>query len=147
MPLPVNSASNDPYQQMEAAFLRQLLSASGAFKASEIAGGHLRADMFVETLADAVATPGFRGCAFYNASSESGEDSVAREIGRLNRDWSRELLTDLAREAGAHDQVALTRQLMIIYDGTLVGARMAPDDQPTVTSRAMVAMLVDAATG
>jgi AcrR family transcriptional regulator len=99
-----------------------------------------------EALADAVGTPGFRGCAFYNASSESGEDSVAQEIGRLNRDWSRELLTDLAREAGAHDPVALTRQLMIIYDGTLVGARMAPDDQPTVTSRAMVAMLIDAAT-
>lgn len=99
-----------------------------------------------DALADAAGAPGFRGCAFYNATSESGADSVAREIGRLNRDWTRTLMTDLAREAGAADPVALTRQLMIIYDGVLVGARMAPDDEPTVTARSMVATLIDAAT-
>src|SRR3954453_23107865 len=89
--------------------------------------------------ADAIATPGFRGCAFYNASAESGEDSVAGEIGRLNRDWTRELLTDLARQAGAHDPEGRSAQLMILYDGTLVGARMEPEAQPAVTVRAMVA--------
>jgi len=99
-----------------------------------------------DALADAIATPGFRGCAFYNASAESGEDSVAREIGRLNREWTRELLTDLARRAGAHDPEGLTAQLMILYDGTLVGARMEPEAQPAVTVRAMVATLLDAAT-
>ena len=48
---------------MEAAILRQLLQASGAFKPSEVAGGQLRADMFIETLADAVAKGGGIGIA------------------------------------------------------------------------------------
>jgi len=51
------------YQQLEAAFLRQMLSASGAFKPSEVAGGQLRADMFIEALADAVAKGGGIGIA------------------------------------------------------------------------------------
>ena len=50
-------------QQMEAAILRQLLAASGAFKPADVAGGQLRADMFVETLADAVAKGGGIGIA------------------------------------------------------------------------------------
>jgi Rod binding domain-containing protein len=50
-------------QQMEAAILRQLLTASGAFKPADVAGGQLRADMFVETLADAVAKGGGIGIA------------------------------------------------------------------------------------
>lgn len=50
-------------QQMEAAILRQLLTASGAFKAADVAGGQLRADMFIETLADAVAKGGGIGIA------------------------------------------------------------------------------------
>ena len=59
---PVRDAA-DAYQQMEAMLIRQMLSSSGAFKASEIAGGHLRADMFIETLADAVAKSGGIGIA------------------------------------------------------------------------------------
>ena len=50
-------------QQMEAAILRQLLAASGAFKPADVAGGQLRADMFIETLADAVAKGGGIGIA------------------------------------------------------------------------------------
>jgi Rod binding domain-containing protein len=50
-------------QQMEAAILRQLLHASGAFKPADVAGGQLRADMFIETLADAVAKGGGIGIA------------------------------------------------------------------------------------
>jgi len=50
-------------QQMEAAILRQLLTASGAFKPADVAGGQLRADMFIETLADAVAKGGGIGIA------------------------------------------------------------------------------------
>jgi AcrR family transcriptional regulator len=99
-----------------------------------------------DALADTIATPGFRGCAFYNASAESGEDSAAREIARLNRNWTRELLTDLARQAGARDPEGVTAQLMILYDGALVGARMEPERQPAATVRAMVATLLDAAT-
>jgi murein DD-endopeptidase MepM/ murein hydrolase activator NlpD len=62
MALPISDTTNAA-QQMEAAILRQLLQASGAFKPSEVAGGQLRADMFIETLADAVAKGGGIGIA------------------------------------------------------------------------------------
>ena len=63
MALPIPSDTTNAAQQMEAAILRQLLQASGAFKPSEVAGGQLRADMFIETLADAVAKGGGIGIA------------------------------------------------------------------------------------
>ncbi|HEY2904192.1 MAG TPA: M23 family metallopeptidase [Polyangia bacterium] len=59
---PVRDAA-DAYQQMEAMLLRQMLQSSGAFKASDVAGGQVRADMFVETLAEAVSKGGGIGVA------------------------------------------------------------------------------------
>lgn len=50
-------------QALEGQLLRQILKASGAFKPSEVAGGGIRADMFVETLADALANAGGFGLA------------------------------------------------------------------------------------
>lgn len=53
----------DAIQALEATLLRQLIQSSGAFKGGEMAGGTIRADMFVETLADAVAKAGGLGLA------------------------------------------------------------------------------------
>lgn len=50
-------------QRLEAVLLRQLIASSGVFKGGGLAGGHLRADMFVEALADAVAKGGGLGIA------------------------------------------------------------------------------------
>ena len=50
-------------QQLEAILLRQLLQSSGAFRAGSTPGAQLRNDMFVETLADAVAKAGGLGVA------------------------------------------------------------------------------------
>jgi murein DD-endopeptidase MepM/ murein hydrolase activator NlpD len=62
-PIQKTSEGTDAYQQMEATMLRQLMSASGAFKPADVAGGQLRADLFIETLADAVAKGGGIGIA------------------------------------------------------------------------------------
>jgi Rod binding domain-containing protein len=49
----------EPFQQMEAIMLRQMLKSSGAFEGSSTTpGAQLRADLFIETLADAVAKAG-----------------------------------------------------------------------------------------
>jgi|GEM_PF-1081132 len=53
----------EAFQQLEAIMLRQMLQSSGAFKAGSTPGAQLRADMFVETLADAVAKAGGLGIA------------------------------------------------------------------------------------
>lgn len=62
MPGPVSNKA-EAFQQLEAVMLRQMLQASGAFRASDSPGSQLRTDMFVETLADAVAKAGGLGIA------------------------------------------------------------------------------------
>jgi murein DD-endopeptidase MepM/ murein hydrolase activator NlpD len=62
MPGPVRNPA-EAYQQLEAIMLRQMLQSSGAFRATSTPGSQLRTDMFVETLADAVAKAGGLGIA------------------------------------------------------------------------------------
>lgn len=51
----------DAFQQLEAIMLRQMLQSSGAFRPGSTPGSQLRTDMFIETLADAVAKAGGLG--------------------------------------------------------------------------------------
>jgi len=57
------SNKTEAFQQLEAVMLRQMLQSSGAFRATDSPGSQLRTDMFVETLADAVAKAGGLGIA------------------------------------------------------------------------------------
>jgi len=99
-----------------------------------------------ELLAEAAERPGFRGCAFYNARAESGEDGPAREVADDSRAWTRALLIDLARQAGARDPAALAAQLVILYDGSMVGSRMDRDPATALGARAVAGALLAAAT-
>lgn len=54
---------SDAARALEATLLRQLIASSGAFKGNGVAGSHLHAEMFIETLADAVAKGGGLGLA------------------------------------------------------------------------------------
>ena len=62
MPGPVRGQT-EAFQQLEAVMLRQMLQSSGAFRATDSPGSQLRTDMFIETLADAVAKAGGLGIA------------------------------------------------------------------------------------
>jgi AcrR family transcriptional regulator len=98
-----------------------------------------------DVLAEVAAAPSFRGCAFYNASAESTRGGPVEQMSAANRAWTRGLFNELARDAGAKDPAALADQLMILYDGSTVGARM--DHQPTTAliARSVAAGLLDAA--
>jgi AcrR family transcriptional regulator len=98
-----------------------------------------------DLLAEQAAAPGFRGCAFYNASAESEPGSVAEEVANATRRWTRALFARLAGEAGARDPEALAAQLIILYDGGSAGARMDGGPAPATTCRTMAAVLLDAA--
>jgi AcrR family transcriptional regulator len=98
-----------------------------------------------DSLADAAAKPGFRGCAFYNAGAEADPTGVVREESEANRAWTRQLFADLAREAGAPDPAALSAQLVILYDGATVGARQDQVPDAAHRARAIAATLLDAA--
>jgi AcrR family transcriptional regulator len=100
-----------------------------------------------DVLAQVTSAPGFRGCAFYNASAESSGGGVAEEISASNRAWTRTLFTDLAREAGARDPEGLSAQLIILYDGATVGGRLDHGAAAAAIARGIAANLLDAAIG
>ncbi|MES1206111.1 MAG: peptidoglycan DD-metalloendopeptidase family protein [Pseudomonadota bacterium] len=51
----IPTTTDEAAHALEATLVRQLLSASGAFRASQTPGAQIHADMFVEVMADAVA--------------------------------------------------------------------------------------------
>lgn len=55
--------SQEASRQLEALVIKQLLNATGAFKGTDVAGSSVRADLFAEALADAVASAGGIGLA------------------------------------------------------------------------------------
>jgi AcrR family transcriptional regulator len=99
-----------------------------------------------DVLGEMTATPGFRGCAFYNASAESvARGGAVEQVSNANRAWTRGLFTELAGEAGVADPAALADQLMILYDGASVGARMDHQPGAAINARAVAECLLDAA--
>jgi hypothetical protein len=57
----------------------------------------------------------------------------------------RTLFLDLATAVGACDPAALAAQLVLLYDGAGVGARMDRNVEAASAARAIAATLVDAA--
>ena len=98
-----------------------------------------------DVLADVFAQPGYRGCAFQNASAEGPDDGTVSSVCDDIRGWTRTLFIDLAREAGAADPEGLARRLVLLYDGATVSARMDKDLEAAVVARAVAGMLLDAA--
>jgi AcrR family transcriptional regulator len=100
-----------------------------------------------DVLASFIAEPDFHGCAFMNACAESKPGSAAIEAAEESRGWTRALFTRLARDAGAPDPEGLARQLVQLYDGALVTARMDGDSTAAATAKTSAAALIDAAIG
>jgi AcrR family transcriptional regulator len=98
-----------------------------------------------DVLASTVAQPGFRGCAFANASAESELDSAAADVTREVRRWLFETLAGLARALDVADPATLARQLTLLYDGALAQARLDPSPAAANAARAAAGELVDAA--
>jgi AcrR family transcriptional regulator len=91
------------------------------------------------------ASPTFRGCAFVSASAEHHEGDLVEQAADDYRAWIRQLLADLAEQAGVADPAALARKLHMIYDGGSLSARMDHDPETAVVSRAAAEALLDAA--
>lgn len=98
-----------------------------------------------DLLAEIATRPGFRGCAFYNASAESDPSGVVREEAAHNREWTRTLFVDLARAAGVPDPEAFADQLVVLYDGATVGARLEAGPRAPLAARRIAAAMLDAA--
>jgi AcrR family transcriptional regulator len=92
-----------------------------------------------------IAEPGFRGCAFVNASAESLPGGAVEVVSDESRAWTKALFTDLAEAAGVADAAGLAAQLVLLYDGAIVGARMDRTAATAVAARAIAATLLDTA--
>jgi AcrR family transcriptional regulator len=98
-----------------------------------------------EVLGEVLSEPGYRGCAFMNASAESPAGSGIERASDEGRAWIRALFTDLARDAGAADPAGLAGQLVLLYDGATIGARMDRDPSSAAAARTVAAALIAAA--
>ena len=78
-----------------------------------------------DLLAETVAQPDYRGCAFQRAGAEAG--GTIKGACDESRAWIRTQFTELARAAGAHDPEALGRQLVVLYDGAAMTAHVDRD--------------------
>ena len=89
----------------------------------------------------------FRGCRFVNASAEAGRDECIGPLTEEYRTWLRSLFNDLAKASGARDPRRLGRQLVLLYDGAAVAARLDKDRAGAgAAARSAAAALLDAAT-
>jgi AcrR family transcriptional regulator len=94
--------------------------------------------------AELIVEPGFRGCAFANASAEARPGGVVEEVSNRSRAWTRALFTELATAAGARDPETLAGQLVLLYDGVMVSARMDANRDAARAARAAASALLDA---
>jgi AcrR family transcriptional regulator len=91
------------------------------------------------------ADPGFRGCAFVNASAESEPGGSVEAASDAARAWLRSLLTDLSAAAGVAEPERFARQVAMLYDGATVAARMDRDPNAAAAARSAAAAMLDSA--
>src|ERR1700748_1667441 len=91
------------------------------------------------------AQPDYRGCAFARASAESHPGAPAERPAEGYRRWVRDLLTELAAQAGVSEPDVLARQLHLLYDGSGQAARMDQDLSAAAAARVAAAAVLDAA--
>jgi AcrR family transcriptional regulator len=99
-----------------------------------------------DALGELFAEPGFHGCAFLKASAEARPGSAAEQVSTESRAWTRSIFREQAEAIGADDPDRLAQQLVLLYDGALISARMDGNLDAAVLARAAAATLIDAAT-
>jgi hypothetical protein len=95
---------------------------------------------------DLLAGSQFRGCRFINAAAEARPGDASEVASEEYRRWLMTVFTDLAEAAGASDAKQLARQLLLLYDGAAVAARMDQDRHgAAIATRSGVVALLEAA--
>ncbi|MGI8331226.1 TetR/AcrR family transcriptional regulator [Actinomadura scrupuli] len=93
------------------------------------------------------AEPGFRGCAFINASGEARPGSTVEQACDEFRAWVRSLFAELTEAAGYADPERLSAQLVLLYDGATVAARLDRNPRAADVARDAAVALLDASAG
>jgi AcrR family transcriptional regulator len=98
-----------------------------------------------DSMAEAAAAPGFRGCAFARASAETRPGSSVQTVCDESRAWNLALFADLAKQAGAADPDRVAQQLRLLYDGASVSAHVDRNSTAATAARDMAETALDQA--
>ena len=122
------------------------MSTEPAEAAADTPRGQLDA-LFVQ-LEAMIRMPEFRGCPFANAAAELADlDHPAHRVVRRHKERLRRWMLVRAKQAGAAEPEALTRQLMLVYAGAQSQALVERSPRPARDAQALAGQLLDAATG
>ena len=98
-----------------------------------------------DLLGELASKPGYRGCAFARAGSDTSLSDRVRSVCQESRALILGKFTDLAREAGASEPELLGRQLVLLYDGASVAAHLDRNPNAVSAARTLAAEMVSAA--
>lgn len=96
-----------------------------------------------DALQEAVAAPGYNGCAFANATAEAAPDSVEAIALRNTRGWLRELILNLATEADFSDPDAVADRLVLLYDGAVSKSRLDSQSDAARVAKGLAELVLD----
>lgn len=113
---------------------------------AHLAPGPERLFVSFELAAKRTAADGFVGCVYLNALNEfpEPEEPIARAV-RQHRDWVREQW--LAALTGRADAARIADEAQLVYDGGLLGAKVAHSAQPLVLAGEVIRARVASTTG
>jgi AcrR family transcriptional regulator len=98
-----------------------------------------------DALGEAVGEPGYRGCAFANASAEAPPDSVEAVALRAFRGWLSDLFLDLTTEAGYADPQDVADRLRLLYDGAVATAQLDTHPAAVRLAKEMAGLVLETA--
>jgi AcrR family transcriptional regulator len=101
---------------------RRAVEALAEATSSENAWSGLR--QIVETVADEIRQPAFRGCPFQNAMAEFRDEHPVHDVVAHHQSTMLQLLTRLAREAGCEAPPQLAEELLVLLNGAYATARV-----------------------
>lgn len=91
-----------------------------------------------------INSPRWRGCPFIAATGEARTDETVNEVATITRSFTRQCFLDEAIALGSSDPGALADQLVLLYDGAVVGAHML-DRAAARRARAIAELVIDSA--
>jgi len=97
-----------------------------------------------DALAEAMAQPGFCGCAYCNASVEIiARDHPATPIARAYRAWWSQFMIGLVREAGAASPEKVGAAALLLFEAAQTAGRLGQGTQAVKDARWAVERLLD----
>lgn len=96
-----------------------------------------------DALQEAVVSPGWKGCAFANASAEALPGSVETSALRTFRDWMAGSILALCEEAGLAEPANVAARLRLLYDGAVANSYLDAQPEAVLWAKEMAAAVLD----